>query len=1430
MTVGGDTTLQEGEAFHQMLSIENPPSDPPCPCQVPLLNNPSFDERASTSHTLAFSEVDLQSKNPPRPNFSIREYVSKARSKNIQTNWPFSLKNLQLCLKHGVKDLLPPFQHPDTVRTQSSKRCKVEARSLNKRSISNWERREQPSSRPNSDLPSFDSDVNSNSNRDTVPSCKDISSLKSGGEDDYPLITTSAVSGSQIEPVSTSRQPSSAVETDVLVESSVRKDKEATSGKAVSTSQPTGKKCRLIVKFGGKSERSSTEDLSSNCTSISEAMASKVCPVCKTFSSSSNTTLNAHIDQCLSIESTPKQAADKLIRPRIKPRKIRLMVDIYTKAPRCTIEELDRRNGSNWAGVSCLPRDAEPSAEGKKKTSSAVNGDGANDAGAVYIDANGTKLRILSKFNDAPSVSQVQEDLGPKRCLRGSKGRKAFSKKRRLHGSKHHKYLKVSSKGKKIHPRKAHELQVIGNHRKHNTLREGSGGSQRQTSRSQGLMKPGDCGSLRTWASSKRTGLAKKAATRDFPPLRCQLHLAQNLLVESGQSCPGNNLTMDSGLQKSSCLSDQQMIEGKEKPLDGSQMIEKMKQSPGRKRLGGMLGGRTGDITERSLSPAKRKFRKDNSLGDSSPSSILHDNSEHCSSQLVRNKTLEIHANPDSDYGLPCNVNARSSRNSRAFSRKALRFSTLRKRVLSLCQSPEINGTEKCSNFEKSNVLLATDMGEQVVALRPKLQHHCEVGQDPVEHQSAEEDSFDDMSFSEHVIGQERGERSPLPGEKATAFRSTPSASHCFDEIEGENIQPSFAVSAGLPERIDGIKSNPNEVNNDVNGADMPSGLAMADASWGLSRYFSSEYDNHMNSRFKTHSQRLLGTSKVSLFTDGGEFSTAEDDGNGANEQNGNDRVDEDSDDGQASSFPEIDPIPIPGPPGSFLPSPGAMGSEDFQGNSSLTTSQVHSSQDQQDLVDGDSSDSPVSATSTISNSAENRVDVDCSERLAPQEHQNDSWSGFLGTCNEPSVKDVPATAQASAEVVESNAENAEKLRVGNRSIKKGPPFPTIDDQPCCCQRKERLSQNIALSYRESPHMNRRMMAPLAVPVMGKQLGRSPYAGLAQMDERPETFNPTGYMRPERSASPTIYSSRDPVTSPDDRLNGPGRGDCELASPSASNPILRLMGKDLVVVNKEEDASFPLGQSECQTGAQKNNPSPQFSLYSSVLSAGGQSQKYGLRDHLVIQGSKITCEDLNGIGEPHFGAGALGSSISFLNPKTAKVSPSAFATQQRLVKGFTEARDYNGGYSSSTQPCQPVDVPNAFTMHNQVRIVSFPESQSKKAGSPANHPKEIIVIDDAPENNEADLLRNPEIFREHVPLSRTIDCDPRQASTFFPHQSQDPLYFGSYPADFSARSNTSPVASSHNAEGPKLQQAPFTAASSSRGHLRPGILYYQSLS
>jgi len=49
--------------------------------------------------------------------------VFNTRSKDIRNNWPFSLKNLQLCLKHGVKDLLPPFQSTDCVRNHRLAGC-----------------------------------------------------------------------------------------------------------------------------------------------------------------------------------------------------------------------------------------------------------------------------------------------------------------------------------------------------------------------------------------------------------------------------------------------------------------------------------------------------------------------------------------------------------------------------------------------------------------------------------------------------------------------------------------------------------------------------------------------------------------------------------------------------------------------------------------------------------------------------------------------------------------------------------------------------------------------------------------------------------------------------------------------------------------------------------------------------------------------------------------------------------------------------------------------------------------------------------------------------------------------------------------------------------------------------------------------------------
>ncbi|KAI4344860.1 hypothetical protein L6164_012047 [Bauhinia variegata] len=54
--------------------------------------------------------------------FSIRQYVVSLRPKNIYACWPFTEKYLQLCLNHGLKDVLPPIELPTTL-AESPRGC-----------------------------------------------------------------------------------------------------------------------------------------------------------------------------------------------------------------------------------------------------------------------------------------------------------------------------------------------------------------------------------------------------------------------------------------------------------------------------------------------------------------------------------------------------------------------------------------------------------------------------------------------------------------------------------------------------------------------------------------------------------------------------------------------------------------------------------------------------------------------------------------------------------------------------------------------------------------------------------------------------------------------------------------------------------------------------------------------------------------------------------------------------------------------------------------------------------------------------------------------------------------------------------------------------------------------------------------------------------
>ncbi|XP_076902621.1 uncharacterized protein LOC143557433 isoform X2 [Bidens hawaiensis] len=244
-------------------------------------------------------------------------------------------------------------------------------------------------------------------------------------------------------------------------------------------SQPTVKKySKLVTK------------LNSGVEPIEETVASKVCPVCKTFSSSSNTTLNAHIDSCLSEESGMKQTEDLKLKTikqyRIKPRKTRLMVDVYKTAPRCTIEELDRRNGTNWVTNSSFPdQEIEFQAEEKEKDQPqepVFTREVADHEGAVYIDKNGKKVRILSM----PKLNKV--------LIKKKKKKKAYMQK----NSK--KILKLTPNSKKL------SQKVESGQKENAAIKESANPIKAQVNK-----QTDDLAVTRPpWACSKRTGGAKK--------------------------------------------------------------------------------------------------------------------------------------------------------------------------------------------------------------------------------------------------------------------------------------------------------------------------------------------------------------------------------------------------------------------------------------------------------------------------------------------------------------------------------------------------------------------------------------------------------------------------------------------------------------------------------------------------------------------------------------------------------------------------------------------------------------------------------------------------------------------------------------------------------------------------------------------------------
>lgn len=546
-----------------MLSVEEPPNTS-CSCKI---SDPRGDETAAQK--LALQEAPrLDYKLEHKHHFSIRDSVFSARSKDIQVNWPFPQQYLQLCLNHGVEDLLPPFEHPELVRARSSRKV--------------------------SEFNQLKAHVDSASEDVDLVKEEDVG-LSNLEPRDYKLETGQRFDQTDIESKDCAQFPAS--EGEVGFTAADSHDKKLcevlkalgsnniggenapegppevvkptqTSKRSQISCEPSGRKCRLIVKLGVNQDSNRAEENILNSTAASESMGSKTCPVCKTFSSTSNTTLNAHIDQCLSNESTSMRAVAKLTKQNMKPRKKKLMVDIYATAPYCTLEDLDKRNGTNWAIDSILPPNSEILAESKRRRLNQISYNDDVEESAVYVDSNGRKLRIISKLNDVLVPTAVKNSKPRKRIKDSKLGKSSLISKKKC-VAKSSENLKFKSQSKKPCTRKLYRDKIheavdgqghVENHEREECLS--------QLLKSRDALKGISCGTLRQWACSKRTCLSKKLNETDShgdangfvsqkPFIRRNRSTLVNSLLEKSHSHKLLELSEDSnaslGIQSTTC-------------------------------------------------------------------------------------------------------------------------------------------------------------------------------------------------------------------------------------------------------------------------------------------------------------------------------------------------------------------------------------------------------------------------------------------------------------------------------------------------------------------------------------------------------------------------------------------------------------------------------------------------------------------------------------------------------------------------------------------------------------------------------------------------------------------------------------------------------------------------------------------------------------
>ncbi|KAL2523846.1 hapless 8 [Abeliophyllum distichum] len=1371
-----------------MLSIENPPPCPPCSCEISLLKSigDNRDERASDDRQQLQLDLFKSGFDDNSTKFSIRDYVFDTRSNDIKTNWPFSQKKLQLCLKHGVKDLLPPFQALDSVRNPSIEKCSVEGISIDKENISNYDGK---LTRSSDHLVSVSS-CNVGCSQELVVDFENINSSGSEEDKEFPSTTTSQ-SYSEIDSVLAIKKPCLAIVTDNLPGTVVEKPESAAleSNKIISSTQSPVKKCRLIVKLSNVIDPRSNENPATNASVASGTMASKVCPVCKTFSSSSNTTLNAHIDQCLSGESTIKWTANsRVTKHRIKPRKTRLMVDIYETASYCTLEELDRRNGTNWALNMGFPaQNIETCAEEGKKTSPAVNLEDTNKESAVYIDSDGTKLRILSKFNDLQTFSNINDDSEPMKLVKRDKERKTLLNHcSNIIDGREMKFLIQQSTGKE--------------------------GCVAPLPIAHDLIKFNHLGIIKQWVGSKRSDLPKKINGKDENQ-QSDKSVRKNLRAKSHQPSTGDRFMKRSSLLNSQALPDENQLSPPERSKRKENLSCDSHDEYGerslRKRVScSSLESKGFHYKKKHLVSSQcnvKQLRKGGLSVDDCHMDLQNSTEYHAPSQSTKRVVIDVSPAKHADSSV---VNPKPYPR-HAFSSGSKMFSSSGENMLSVRRTSLFGSKTKMKrkwlDVKKLRVRYRSGSDEEAVASQFALdpQH------DLVEKLSESADQMEEISDRINVdrtralkIHKKRREFMISRKEEAMALRCSqpsPESNH-HDSVE--------SVGKEVAIREDIVSEPASEIANGelsmvLSNSMDPRLSEDADPDVQLvSQHYIEAYKEHYPAE-----PVLDGEHKMFCADDHmvGEF---------------------DIDEEQGKYFVGVDPIPIPGPPGSFLPSPGHMGSEDLQGNSSLTTCRVQSSEDDHELVDMDSSYSPISATSKISNSFAARSDSISLEKLpVGSPVGNEIKSGFSGASIDPVVGMSPFKPTENA------GEGKLNLDGSNVDVM----FPEMGSlrfkisQRCCCSRKEGASQSVALNYQDS-ELWQRTLASLSLPADEKQMVADPkiiYDSSNFRSEKLSVREPSMIAEADVANSPSGFIPMKVSIDSEAKLSS--HGDFESASPGTSNPILRLMGKNLMVVKKDEDVT-------AQSSITNVLAKPQFYVDNGVSPGKFQKEDHHSFHHMVSK-DPLFDHAQNHTLSPHFDVGSSGGfkiHSSVRTPQSSPHPPPVSLSSKSFGGSFrsSECHEYIGSCHLSAQQQgskNKLGVPIAY--------------DTDKVRNPSGYNiNEIIVIDDTPVS-KADLDIETTHGKENkkgrestvgISASMNIGYDSRHGNPFYSYQSrgysicsESPLVLNaSCQAPHPKGIKTNPVKWNCTPEGSSVMDPySLTAPSSSTCHLKSEMYY-----